>query len=79
MLWNMVPKCYFFTLKMIAAPCSPTQLAITCSNLTTETLKQGVKCSKLTIKIPERTYFTHCFSVSIVNFEQANAGWWLGT
>ena len=21
------------------------------------------------------TYFTHCFSVSIVNFEQVNAGW----
>ena len=38
-------------------------------------------CSKLTIKIPERrrwhfwTYFTHCFSVSIVNFKQVIAGW----
>ena len=42
-------------------------------------------CSKLTIKIPERswrrsgifivTYFTHCSSLSIVNFEQVNAGW----
>ena len=41
-------------------------------------------CSKLTIKTPEQpqwrlknlwTYFTPCPSVSIVNFEQANAGW----
>ena len=45
-------------------------------------------CSKLTIKIPERrqcrrsgifilnfTYFTPCSSVSIVKFEQVNAGW----
>ena len=34
-------------------------------------------CSKLTIKIPERRqwpYFTLCSSVSIVNFEQVNAG-----
>ena len=29
----------------------------------------------LTIKTPERTYFTPCSSVSIVNFEQVNAGW----
>ena len=33
-------------------------------------------CSKLTIKIPERrTYFTPCPSVSVVDFEQVNAGW----
>ena len=46
-------------------------------------------CSKIIIKIPERrhwchsgvfivkfeTYFTTCFSVSIVNFEQVNAVW----
>ena len=40
-------------------------------------------CSQLTIKTPERrpilnelwTYFTPCSSVSIVNFEQVNAGW----
>ena len=46
-------------------------------------------CSKLTTKIPEprqwcrsavfivnyRTCFTPCSSVSIVNFEQINAGW----
>ena len=34
-------------------------------------------CSKLTKKIPERrqAYFTPCASVSIVNFEQVNAGW----
>ena len=34
--------------------------------------------SKLTIKTPERcqwTYFTPCSNVSIVNFEQVNAGW----
>ena len=30
-------------------------------------------CSKLTIKIPERRQWRH--SVSIVNFEQVNAGW----
>ena len=29
-------------------------------------------CSKFTIKIPERR---HCSTVSIVNFEQVNAGW----
>ena len=68
MLWNMVPKCYFFTLKMIAAHCSPTQLAITCSNLTTETIKQGVKCSKLAIKIPERRHWRRS-GIFIVNFE----------
>ena len=32
-------------------------------------------CSKLTLKTPERTYFTHFFSVFIVGFEQVNAGW----
>ena len=31
--------------------------------------------SKLTIKTPERRYFTPCSSVFIVNFEQVNAGW----
>ena len=36
----------------------------TCSKLSTETLKQGVK-----------TYLAPCSSVSIVNFEQAIAGW----
>ena len=37
-------------------------------------------CSKLTIKKPERRSltFTPCSSVSIVNFEQVNAGWDLG-
>ena len=42
-------------------------------------------CSKLTIETPEQclycwlwTDFTHCSSFSIVDFEQANAGWvWL--
>ena len=47
-----------------------------------ETLEQGVKYEViLTIKTPERgrwkrcKYFTPCSSVSIVNFEQVNAGW----
>ena len=38
----------------------------------------GTRCetwSKLTIKTPERRYFTHCSSVFIVDFEQVNAGW----
>ena len=32
-------------------------------------------CSKLTIKTPERRYFTACSSVSIVNVEPVNAHW----
>ena len=32
------------------------QPAITCSKLTKETLEQGVKCSKLAIKTPERRH-----------------------
>ena len=39
------------------------QPAIACSKLTIETLEQGVK------------YVQTCSSVSIVNFEQVNAGW----
>ena len=39
------------------------QPAITCSKLTIETLEQGVK------------FVQSCCSVSIVNFEQVNAGW----
>ena len=31
--------------------------------------------SKLTIKTPERPYFTPCCSIFIVNFEQVNADW----
>ena len=42
-----------------------TQPAFTCS-------KRGEICSKLRIKTP---YFTACSSVSIVNFEEAIAGW----
>ena len=67
-----------------------TQPAITCSKLTVEALEQRCEiCSKLTIKPPKRRHwrrfgvfivnFEHishlCFSVSIVNFEQVNAGW----
>ena len=40
-----------------------TQPAITCSKLTIETLEQGVK------------YVQSVSSVSVVNFEQVNAGW----
>ena len=47
------------------------ELVITSSKLTIETLEQGV-----TIKTPQqRTYFTPCSSVSLVNFEQVNVGW----
>ena len=68
----------------------PTQPAITCSNLTIETLEQRCEtCSNLTIKPPKRRQWrcfggfivkfepiSHlCSSVSIVNFEQVNAGW----
>ena len=53
------------------------QPAIACSKLTIETLKQGVKMFKVSNK-GNRTrplaYFTSCSSVSIVNFEQVNAG-----
>ena len=67
-----------------------TKPAITCSKLTIETLEQRCEiCSKLTIKTPKRRHwcligvfianFQHilhlCSSVSIVNFEQLNAGW----
>ena len=65
-----------------------TQPAITCSKLTVEALEQRCEiCSKLKIKPPKRRHrfggfivnfehFSHlCFSVSIVNFEQVNAGW----
>ena len=40
------------------------QLAITCPKLTIETVEQGVKYVQ-----------SYCSSVSIVNFEQENAGW----
>ena len=54
------------------------QPAITCSKLTIEALEQRCKiCSKLTIKT--HINFEHishlCSSVSIVIFEQVNAGW----
>ena len=51
--------------KIVGINC--TQLAITCSKLTIETLEEGVKYVQ--------RYFTPCSSVSIVNFEQVNAGW----
>ena len=67
-----------------------TQSEITCSKLTIETPEQSCEiCSKLTIKPPTRRlwrrfggfivnfeHISHLFStVSIVNFEQVNAGW----
>ena len=67
-----------------------TQSGITCSKLTMETLEQKCEiCSQLTIKTPKRRHWRHfgvfivnfehishrCSSVSIVNFEQVNAGW----
>ena len=39
------------------------------------TLTRSEICSKLTIKTPERRFFTPYSSVFIVNFEQINAGW----
>ena len=66
------------------------QSAITYSKLTIETPEQRCEiCSELTIKPPKRHHwrrfggfivnFEHilhlCSSVSIVNFEQVNAGW----
>ena len=66
------------------------QLAVTCSKLAIETLKQRCEiCWKLTIKPPKRRHlrrfddfnvnFEHishlCSTVSIVNFKQVNAGW----
>ena len=66
------------------------QPAITCSKQIIEKIEQKCEiCSKLTIKTPKRRHlrrvgvfivnFEHishlCFSVSIVKFEQVNAGW----
>ena len=66
----------------MAKKCS-TQPAITCSKLTIETTRTRFEtCLNLTIKtLPERRYqrrsgsVTPYFIVSIVNFEQVNAGW----
>ena len=64
------------------------QRSFTCSKLTVETPKCEI-CSKLTIKAPERhdvvpvfycwlcTDFIHCSGVSIISFDQVNAGWLL--
>ena len=47
----------------------------TCSKSAIEKLEKNVKFgSKLTIKTPG-TYFTPCFSVSVVTFELVNADW----
>ena len=45
-----------------------TKPTITCSKLTIETLKQGVKYVQLIIKTPERRHWSR-FGVFIVNFE----------
>ena len=75
---------------LVAAAEDLSQPAITCSKLTMETLEQRCEmCLELTIKQPKRRHwrrfgsfivnFEHishlCCSVSIVNFEQVNAGW----
>ena len=60
-----------FSRKYIMGRCSlkqVTQQAVTCPNLTIETLKQEAKYVQ---SQPERRYST----VSIVNFEQINVGW----
>ena len=45
------------------------QLKLTCSKSTIETIEKGVKiCSELTIKIPERRHL-HRSGVFIINFE----------
>ena len=49
-----------------------TQLAIACSKLTVETLAIGVVLVALLLTL---NIFHTLFSVSIVNFEQVNAGW----
>ena len=49
-----------------------TQLAIACSKLTEETLAIGVVLVSLLLTL---NIFHTLFSVSIVNFEQVNAGW----
>ena len=54
------------------------QSEFTCSNLTIETLEQGVKYVLLYVFIVNFEHISHFapFSVfSIVNFEQVNAGW----
>ena len=48
--------------------CYLTLPVITCSKLAVETLEQGIKCSKLTIKTPERRHW-HRSGVVIVNLE----------
>ena len=48
----------------------PSKPAITCSKLTIDTLELGVKHVQYVW-----IYFTPCSCVSIVNFEQINAGW----
>ena len=54
------------------------QPAITCSKLTIETLEQGVKYTNgvVLVSLLLTLNIFHTFSsVSIVNFEQVNAGW----
>ena len=54
------------------------QSAFTCSKLTIEQLEQGVKYVQVNNKDTRTTtitYFTTCFSVSIVNFKYVIAGW----
>ena len=58
--WQIVVEVFWFIESLLPVLSEP---AITCLKLTIETLEQLW------------TYFTPCSSVSIVNFEQVNAGW----
>ena len=52
------------------------QSAITCSKLIIETLEQRCEIySELTINVNSAHISQLCSSVSVVNFEQVNAGW----
>ena len=67
--------------------CDTTQSAFTCSNLTIETLKQGVNTFKVNkhqndawrrsgvFIVNFETYFTYCSNASIFSFELVHAGW----
>ena len=82
-------KCIKVNVPDFIVDCFFAQPAMTCSKLTIETLEQRCEiCSKLTIKTPKRRHWhrfgvfiviferiSHlCSSLSIVNFEEVNAG-----
>ena len=86
--WKLLMQPYF--LSMLTFMKKTSQPAFTCFKLNNRNTRTRCEiCSKLIIKTPERrhwrrcgvfiiklwTYFTPCSSVSIVDFEQVNAGW----